>query len=244
MFAEAAIEAAELAEASRVVEVAAGSGALTLELAPLCEDLLAIDYSQGMLDRLRPKLEAEGYEHVRLAQMDGMALDLEDEQFDHAFSQFGVMLFDEPARGLAELCRVLIPGGRAVVTAWAGPDRFETFGMFGKAVQRALPDMPMPDGPPPIFSLSDVDVFATMLETAGFSEARVDHVTRTLSVDSVDEFVEVFTVSAPPPRALFAAIGPEASERVRQALHDVLTERFGAGPVELSNTATLGVARR
>jgi ubiquinone/menaquinone biosynthesis C-methylase UbiE len=243
-FAEEAIRAAELGDDARVLEVAAGGGALTLPLAPLCGELLAVDYSQGMLDRLRSKIEASGHTHVRLQQMDGMALDLEDESFDYAFSQFAVMLFGEPARGLSELCRVLVPGGRAVVTAWAGPEHFDTFAIFGEAMRRALPDHPKPDGPPPIFSLSDVEVFTSMLKDAGFSEARVDHVTRTWSVDSADEFVKLFFISAPPGRQLAAAIGPEATGRVKEAMHDVLAERFGVGPVELSNTATLGVARR
>ena len=242
-FAAPAIEAGEL-NGGRVLEVASGGGALTMLLAPLCDELLAVDYSQGMLDRLRPKLDSAGHEHVRLQQMNGMALDLEDEGFERAFSQFGVMLFDDPARGLAELCRVLAPGGRAVVTAWAGPERFETFGLFGQAVQRALPDMPTPDGPPPIFSLADRDVFVQMLKDAGFSEARVEFVERTWRMETADEFLDIFTVSVPPARALFAQLGPEGTKRVTDAFRDVLMERYGDGPVEMSNTATLGVATR
>lgn len=242
-YAIAAIEAAPPGPGGRVLEVAAGSGALTLELAPLCDAMLAVDYSQGMLDRLRPKLVTAGHDHVELRQMNGMALAIDDESFDHAYCQFGVMLFSDPAKGLSELGRVLAPGGTAVVSAWAGPERFESFGIFGEAIARAVPEM-KPEGPPPIFSLSDPDVFTQMLHDAGFSQARVDFVERRWGGHLVAEFVEVFTDSAPPARALFKAIGPEAAERVRQEMRNILTERFGEGPVELVNTATLGVARR
>jgi ubiquinone/menaquinone biosynthesis C-methylase UbiE len=196
-----------------------------------------------MLERLRPKLDAEGHSHVSLAKMDGMALDVESESFDAALCQFGVMLFPEPARGIQELYRVLKPGRRAIVTAWAGPEKFESFGVFGKAIRRALPDLELPS-PPPIFSLSDENVFTSMLKDAGFSEASVEHVTRVWTKATAEEFTDIFTSSAPPARALFAAIGPEGAKRVRDAMHEVLKERFGNGPVELKNTATMGIARR
>src|SRR3546814_13647188 len=50
--------------------------------------------------------------------MDGHALDLPDGGFDAAFSMFGIMLFADWHKGLAEMARVVHPGGIGVVGSW------------------------------------------------------------------------------------------------------------------------------
>jgi len=243
-YADDALAYAELGSGLRTLEVAAGGGAMTLKLAPQVGELLAVDFSQGMVDLLRAKLAELGHDNVTCQQMDGMALDLPDASFDLGICQFGMMLFDNPGKGLSEMARVLKPGGRAVITAWAGPDKFEAFGLFGMAIRTGLPDMPMPPGPPPIFSLSDPERFTAMMLEAGFSEARVEHATHVMTSPSIDEFVHMFSTSAPPARALFAKIGPKGAERVQGALRKLLQDRFGDGEIVLSNTATIGVATK
>lgn len=223
-----------------VLEVAAGSGALTLTLAGRVKSLLATDFAPMMLGRLQARLAAAGATNVTCKLMDGQALELEDASVDRAVCCFGLMLFPDRAKGFAELRRVLRPGGRAVVTGWAGPDKFEAFGLFLSALQEAFPDMPPPPAPPPVFSLADLDRFKAEMEAAGFAQVEVTEVTRTMEVPGADAVWAMITSGAPPVQMLLDRIGAEGEVRLREALDRIVRERFGDGPVTVANTATLG----
>lgn len=240
-FADAFLEHLGADASHEVIEVAAGPGAITLPLATRCRRVLATDYADGMVAKLQQQVQASGLTNVECATMDGEALDVPDASFDRAISAFGLMLFHDRAAGFRELRRGLRPGGRAVVTGWSPPPAFEPFVVFGQAVRAALPDMPAPPGPPPVFSLGDPNVFQAEMEAAGFEDVRIEHVTRNLEMPNREAFWSAMRGGAPPARRLFATIGEENVERVRDALYDVLTPRFGDGPISLSTTATVGV---
>src|SRR5262245_7747216 len=117
-FADAALDLAAPLEGRRVLDVACGPGTLALRAARLAEEVTALDFSAGMVRQLEAKAAAEGASNLRALQGDGQALPFPDERFDAAFSLFGLMFFPDRARGFAELRRVLVPGGRAVVSSW------------------------------------------------------------------------------------------------------------------------------
>jgi hypothetical protein len=50
----------------------------------------------------------------------------------------------------------------------------------------------------------------------------------------------MLTVGAPPVQALFDRVGPDGRERLRDTLAGIVDQRFGSGPIRLTNTATLG----
>lgn len=106
-FAEMALAHVPLGPDSRVLDVAAGTGALALAAARTGAQVLATDFSPGMVARIA----AAGLPNVETRVMDGQALDLPDGTFDAAFSIFGVMMFPDWRRGLAEMARVTRPGG-------------------------------------------------------------------------------------------------------------------------------------
>jgi ubiquinone/menaquinone biosynthesis C-methylase UbiE len=106
-----AVRRAGLRPGMRLLDVAAGSGALSIPAARLGAQVLATDISPIMVKRIDARARKEGIVNVEARIMDGHALELEDDTFDISGSQYGVMLFPDLPRALSELARVTKPGG-------------------------------------------------------------------------------------------------------------------------------------
>lgn len=115
---------AGLRRGMRFLDVAAGSGELSIPAARLGARVLATDLSSPMLERLERRAREEGL-GVETRVMDGHALELDDDSFDMAGSQFGVMLFPDMPRGISELARITKPGGRVLMIAYGDPHEIE-----------------------------------------------------------------------------------------------------------------------
>jgi len=239
-FAQEHIDRLYLNGQTETLEVAAGSGALTELLARNVKCLLATDFSPKMIDLLRKKISKAGIRNVEFEVMDGQALDVYDASFDRVACSFGLMLFPDRHKGFLELNRILRPGGKAVVSGWAGPDRFEAFGLFMEAVQKALPEFPKPQTPPPVLSLADPDSFKSQMEAAGFREVEVNYVTKEMVLDNFDSVWAMLTAGAPPIKRIFDNVGADGKDRIHDALAGIIEKRFGSGPVSMSNAATIG----
>jgi demethylmenaquinone methyltransferase/2-methoxy-6-polyprenyl-1,4-benzoquinol methylase len=130
---ERAADLARVAPGDRVLDVATGTGDLALELARRvgpAGEVLGSDFSEGMLARARTKAEhAErspgaldaGAMHFEWG--DALALSYPDDSFDAATVGFGARNFSDLGRGLAEMARVVRPGGRVVVLEFTTPTR-------------------------------------------------------------------------------------------------------------------------
>ena len=167
-YAEAALARVALTPGERVLDVAAGTGALALAAARTGAQILATDFSPGMVARIA----APGLPNVAARVMDGQALDLPDASFDAVFSIFGVIMFPDWRKGLAEMARVTRPGGHGIVATWQ--DRgAATFLLLGQIRQKLFPEregMAMPDG---VLGLNDPDDFARELVAAGYRDPRI-----------------------------------------------------------------------
>lgn len=171
-YAEAALQRVELTPESRVLDIAAGTGALALAAARTGARVLATDFSPGMVARIA----AAALPNVEAEVMDGQALALPDASFDAVFSIFGVIMFPDWRRGLSEMARVTRPGGRGVVATWQERGA-ATFLLLGRIRQKLFPDlegMTMPEG---VKALSDPKDFARELVAAGYRSSQIEHVT-------------------------------------------------------------------
>lgn len=126
--AEAALQRAGLQPEMRVLDVAAGSGALSIPAARAGAQVVATDISPAMVERLEARAAAEGLANLEGRVMDGHALEFEDDTFDIAGSQFGVMLFPDLPKGVRELARVTKPGGRVLLVTMGSPQRSSSSG--------------------------------------------------------------------------------------------------------------------
>jgi demethylmenaquinone methyltransferase / 2-methoxy-6-polyprenyl-1,4-benzoquinol methylase len=102
--------AAAVQPGDRVLDVCCGTGDLAVAAAEAGGTVTGVDFSERMLERARRK--SKGIEWV---QGDALALPFSDGSFDAATVGFGVRNLDDLERGLAELRRVLRPGGRLAI---------------------------------------------------------------------------------------------------------------------------------
>jgi len=212
----------------RFLDVAAGSGALSVPAARLGAQVLATDLAPAMLERLERRARDEGLE-VQTQVMDGHALALDDASFDVAGSQFGVMLFPDMPKGISELARVVKPGGRVLMTVYGDPHGIEFLGCFVRAVQAVVPSF---EGPPmdplPLpFQLHDPERLRQELTAAGLTGVEVETITERTEYRSGDHLWDWLVHSNPIVGAILAELALSADQlvTVRGALDDMVRAR-------------------
>lgn len=111
------IGAADAAADDVVLDVGAGTGLLTLALAPRCGVVWALDVSPAMLDYLQAKARSGGHSNIELACTSAVSLPLVDSCVDVVVSNYCLhhLTDDEKRRALSEMRRVLRPGGRMAI---------------------------------------------------------------------------------------------------------------------------------
>jgi len=120
----------------RVLDLATGTGDFALELATRVwpgGEVVGADFSEAMLDLARAKGSrppaggARPRVEPRFEWADAMSLPYPDDRFDAATAGFGVRNFEDLGRGLAEMARVVRPGGRVVVLEMTTRPPLSTF---------------------------------------------------------------------------------------------------------------------
>jgi demethylmenaquinone methyltransferase / 2-methoxy-6-polyprenyl-1,4-benzoquinol methylase len=143
-----AADEARVGPGSRVLDLATGTGDLAFELARRVSpggEVVGADFAEGMLDRARAKADARAAgEHrvpvrPRFEWADAMELPYDDGRFDAATVGFGARNFRDLARGLAEMTRVVRPGGRVVVLEITTPTHAPLSLFYGLWFDRIVP---------------------------------------------------------------------------------------------------------
>lgn len=230
-------------EGERVLDVACGAGAVAIPAAGSGAEVLATDITPAFVEIVRERADEAGLTNVDAQVMDGQALDLADDTFDAAMSNFGVFLFPQRAKGFAEMHRVLRPGGRAVVTSFMGPPDNEWIAFFGESVRRAFPDQQAPP-PPQFLELADPNRLQSEMSAAGFSEVEVETVRRQVRWPSVDAMWMALAESAPIFRPLMDKVGPEGKDRLRAVFEAMAEERFGDAAPAMETPVHVALAHK
>lgn len=246
--AEEGLRRAGLAAGMRFLDVASGSGALSLPAARRGAAVMAVDQSPVMLDLLRTRARMEGLE-VETRVMDGHALDIAADTFDLVGSQFGVMLFPDMPKGIREMRRVARPGGRVLVHAYGDPSRIEFLGFLVGAIRSVRPefDGPPQDPPPLEFQLSDPERLRGELHAAGLRDVRVETVTEATEFESGDALWDWVVWSNPIVETLLGSLELSNEERgvAREALDGMVRERAsGRHTARLTNPVNIGIGTK
>ncbi|MEN9700663.1 MAG: hypothetical protein RLZZ301_1861 [Bacteroidota bacterium] len=123
----------------RLLDIATGTGDFAiacLKVNP--EQVVGLDISAGMLEVGKQKMIKKGLDQRILMQLgDSENIPYEDHYFDGLTVGFGVRNFENLEKGLAEMLRVIRPGGKAVILEFSKPSRFpikQLFGFYSKVM--------------------------------------------------------------------------------------------------------------
>lgn len=242
-----ALRRAGLREDMRFLDVASGSGALAIPAGRMGARVTAVDLSPVMIERLLARARDDELPEVEGHVMDGHALDLEDDTFDVAGSQFGVMLFPDLPQGLREMVRVTRPGGRVFLVAYGPPSRLGFLGLFFEAMKRVDPDFEgLPADPPPLpFQVADPEVLRTRMVEAGLGDVDVEPTSERLEFRSGSQVWDWVTNSNPIATGIVGDLTRDERLEVQNVLDEQIRERAdGEGTAVVDNAVHIAIGTK
>jgi SAM-dependent methyltransferase len=221
----------------RVLELAAGTGALTTEIVRTAPDahVTATDLNAAMVDVGRHRVPEATWQAA-----DATSLPFGEASFDLVACQFGIMFFPDKPAAYAEVRRVLTAGGRFVASTWGVLSSHD----FQSAVAAALAEV-FPDDPPPFLAAvphgyTDEGRIVADLRAGGMECLSYDTVTLEGHADSAADLARGYCLGSPV-RADIEARGD--LEQATEAVAKAMEARFGPGPVSGRMTAHVVDAR-
>jgi SAM-dependent methyltransferase len=209
-----------------LLDLAAGvgeTGFLALPRAQPGGSLFTTDVAPEMVAAARRRAAELGLDGVAFAVADAQSVPLPAEATDGVLCRFGVMLVPDPARALAEIVRVLRPGGRAALAVWAEADRNDWATAGGRsALALGLAPPPDPDAPGP-FRLADLERVLPLLRQAGLTLLHEEEVPLRWCYDSLDAWWEVTNDLSRSLRTVLAGLSPRDGAAVRAGAYERLS---------------------
>lgn len=214
----ALLDAAGVGPGTRVLDVGTGPGFVALAAAERGAAVRAADQSAAMVRIAR----AAG---VDAAQAGVETLPFGHATFDAVVAGYLLNHLPRPEAAVAELARVLVPGGRLAMTVWDVPAANPALGLFGPVVTDLGLTAVVPPGPDSQRFSDHAELRALL---AGWFDVRVVHPRWTVRVEPGAWF-DAVADSTPRTGAVLAQAGPQLRARARERYVDVASARYGTG---------------
>ena len=195
------------------LDVGCGNGAFTEVIATRAAPamLIGIDPSDAQIAYARQRPGAKG---ATFQIGDAQALPFADASFDLAVMGLVIAFIPDPARGLAELVRVIKPGGTVATYMWDLPGG----GLPLAPMFRALAQIGRPGQMPPSSAISTQAALDGLWHAAGLTDIRSAVVTIRTTFDDFEDFWTSVTGSAGPQARTLQSLSPEELTMLRQRL--------------------------
>jgi ubiquinone/menaquinone biosynthesis C-methylase UbiE len=210
----------------RLLDVACGTGGVSLRAAQAGAHVVGIDISADQLAKARSAAAAAGLD-VRFDEGDCQELPYADGEFDAVASAFGAIFAADHRRAAAELVRVCAPAGRLALTAWPKDEWSEVSVRAGRT---------FPEGADAREWAREEHVRALLGDAF---ELELQAGTWRIEADSGEALWELASTSMPPLRTWLA----EQSAEVRAHAEQVYLEHLASGVLERDYVLILGTRR-
>ena len=235
------LQAVQLNPGARVLDMAAGAGDQTLDLArrvgPLGQ-VLATDISPAILALAAENARAAGLHNVQTRVADAQALGLAGAGFDAAVCRLGLMLCHAPQDALSGARAALKPGGRFSALVFSHPEGNPCLTIMVRTALRhaGLPPR-SPFEPGSLMSLGEPGLLARLLHAAGFVDIQMRTIPAPFHLPSAGDYVAFVRSSASPLMEILAPLTAsaqsEAWDDMGAQLNTFTTPAGWVGPNEL-----------
>jgi SAM-dependent methyltransferase len=200
----------------RWLDVGCGNGAFTEMLLARCapERVTGIDPSEGQLAYARSRLAPP---RAQFRQGDAMAVPFADDAFDAAVMPLVIFFVPEPAQGVAEMVRVVRPGGIVAAYAWDMPGGgfpYEIVRAELRSMNRDFRTEPRPEA-------SRLDVMQSLWSNAGLDDVETHALTVHRTFADFDDYWTTIQ-GGPSFGPTLAALSPANREQLKARLRDQL----------------------
>jgi SAM-dependent methyltransferase len=231
-FAEDLVRRAAALAPTDVLELAAGTGAVSQLLAAILPDarVLATDLNPGMIEVAERR---ERVPNLSFQLADAQALPFAEGSFDLVLAQFGSMFFPDKPGAYREARRVLRPEGMLIFNVWDSLESNPGSAAVHGAVRDALPE-PKPDFIARIpFGYHDAGVIEQDLTSAGFTSVAIERVERASPPASAARLARGMCLGSPLANEL-AAHTSESQEQALAAAVAAVEQEEAKGPLRMA----------
>lgn len=205
------------------LDLCCGQGTLTAALDRAGARVTGLDFSPEMLTIARARAP-----DVDFVEGDATSLPFADQAFDLVLNNFGMMHIPDPPAALAQIRRVLRPGGRFLMATWAAPDRSPAFGTaFGTF--RALGDFSGAVAQPDLFAFADPDAARGMLAAAGLTMTAHDDIEEAWTLAAPSELFDIFNEATVGAKMLIAGQTPQVVAAIREKMTEIVAQGYADG---------------
>jgi ubiquinone/menaquinone biosynthesis C-methylase UbiE len=202
--------------------------------------LISSDFVPAMVEAARRGADERGLDNVECRVLDAQQIDLPDDSADGVISRFGLMLMPQQQRAIAEIRRVLRPGGRCAYGVWGLPQHNPwIFQVVAALLQNGVAPPGDPFAPGGLFSLATAESNEALAAAGGFTDVTVDELTGTMRFDDADDYWTHIASVAGPVAELVESLDDEQVTAIRGVLDPSLAPFKHDGALEIPWLATV-----
>jgi len=237
VFDEKLLEVLDVQKGERALEIGCGTGTTTLKMADRLGpngSIHALDFSRPMIGRAKERAVEASVDHAVFVETDAQEYQYPSEEFDLAYSRFGVMFFEDPVKAFSGIQSAMKPGGRLAYICWSDKNNNPWIWEPAQVAKKFL-ELPKPPGEdePGMFSMCREERIFEILDKAGWSKIRVEAFNSFNSIgNDADEAAEFISRMGPMSEP-FSLAGAAIQQKTLEAMKSFLKEYESADGVKM-----------